>query len=609
MFNGGYLGRLLRIDLSTRKCSTEELDSEICRMFLGARGIAAYYHYREIPPGVDPLAEENKLMFFTGPVTGTPVPASTKLGLSTRSPETELYLCTNAGGWFGYRLKRAGWDGLIIEGRAEEPLWIEIVDEVVRLHDAKDLWGRTTGETDALIKEKSGNRDMSVLIMGPAAECGVRFSCIQTDGRSFGRGGGGLVMASKNLKAVSVMGSGEIPLAHPNELRDIVIEAAREARRTREGHTRFGTAQYTTIMSELGCYPTRNFQTSVFDKVQLISAEFMVEHNKVGNHACFRCPVACSQLCEVRSGEYAGKRSDPEFETIGAFGGQCAISDFDTIVAANWLCDELGIDTMSAGTIIAYAMECFEEGLFSQGDTGGIDLRFGNAQALLGMINKIARREDLGDLLAEGFKGIAKKRPDTVRFMMHVKGMSFGAYEPRGFHGIGLSYGTSSRGACHNVGGWTIRDELLKKTIDRFAIVGKGRLVKGIQDTRAYIDSLAICTVVRSALGFTDEPRGKILEAVTGVDLTPELMTIGERVYNLERLILVRDGIRRGDDLLPARISEEPLPEGPAMGKRLSREDYDRMLDEYYAARGWDESGVPTPGKLRELGLDSIGGN
>ncbi|MEW6229813.1 MAG: aldehyde ferredoxin oxidoreductase C-terminal domain-containing protein, partial [Bacillota bacterium] len=322
------------------------------------------------------------------------------------------------------------------------------------------------------------------------------------------------------------------------------------------------------------------------------------------NLACFRCPVACAQLCEVREGKHAGMRSDPEYETIGAFGGQCGVSDFGAIVAANALCDELGLDTMSAGTIIAYAMELFERGVITKEDTDGIELRFGDGDALVEVIKGIALRQGIGDLLAEGFRGLAQRFPETAGFMMHAKWMPFAAYEPRGFHGIGLAFGTSSRGACHNVGGWTIRDELLSGDYDRFAVTGKGELVKRLQDVRAYIDSLGICTVVRSGLGFTDKPGGKVLEYVTGVDFTPELLRIGERIYSLERAILAREGIRREHDMLPERITKELLPEGPARGRVLTDEMYEAMLDEYYALRGWNEQGVPTRERLVELGVE-----
>ncbi len=261
---------------------------------------------------------------------------------------------------------------------------------------------------------------------------------------------------------------------------------------------------------------------------------------------------------------------------------------------------------MTTGTLIAFAMECFERGLISKEETGGLELRFGSPEVMVEMVRRIAKREELGNFLADGFSEIKKKRPELEYYMMHVKGMAFAHYEPRGFHGIGLGFGTSNRGACHNVGGWTIRDELITKEYDRFATKGKGRLVQTLQDNRAYIDSLGICTVVRGALGFTDNPTGNILEFVTGYDFTPELMIIGRRICTLERLILNREGISRNDDLLPRRIMEEPLPEGMAKGRVITPKMYDEMLDEYYLERGWNERGIPNPETLERLGLHHL---
>lgn len=604
MFHGGYLGKVVRVDLSSRTWQSEDIDPCIQRKYLGGRGVAARYYLDEIPGRIDPDDSANKLFFFTGPLTGTPVPASGKFQCATVSPETGHYLCSNSGGNFGPNLKFSGYDGLIIEGKASGPVYIWIADGHVEIRDATSLWGLKVRETVEHLKEITGNRRISTMVVGPAAERGVRFSCIQVDGRSFGRGGAGAVMAGKNVKAVAVHGTNPVKAADAEALARAAKEAVKHARETKALHTKYGTAQYTEVMNTLGCYPTRNFQTAVFDGISTISAEYMAKHYKIKNLACFRCPVACAQLCEVKEGKYAGMQSDPEYETIGAFGGQCGVSDFGAIVAANALCDEYGLDTMSTGTIVAYAMELFERGLITRKDTDGLDLCFGNADALIETIHKIACRKGFGDLLAQGFRGLAERFPNTLSFMMQTKWMPFAAYEPRAFHGIGLSFGTSSRGACHNVGGWTIRDELLTGEYDRFAVGGKGELVKRIQDVRAYVDSLAICTVVRSGLGFTDKPTGRVLEYVTGVDFTPELLKIGERIYTLERVILTREGIRRKDDMLPERITSEPLPEGMAKGRVLTEEMYAAMLDEYYAARGWDREGVPTRERLLELEVD-----
>jgi aldehyde:ferredoxin oxidoreductase len=603
MFKGGYCGKILRVNLSKYSFQVEKVDPTIYRKFLGGRGVAAYYYYREIEPEVNPLSPENKLIFFTGPLTGLRLPSTTKFQVATKSPETGLYLCSNSGGNVGPHLKFAGYDGLIIEGRADKPVFLYITDDKVEFHDASSLWKRKTSAVEQQIKAIIGQNRATVMTVGPAAVLGAHIGCIMVDGRSFGRGGAGTVMARKNLKAVAVYGTGEIPIYKPEELAVLGKVAMKRAREGKPVHTRFGTAQYTGVMNEFGCYPSYNFRTGVFDGIETIKAEYMEEHYKIRNLACYHCPVACAQLCEVKEGPFKGYKSDPEYETIGAFGGQCGVSDFGAIIAANNLCDEYGLDTMSTGTIIAYAMECFEQGLFTK-EMLGRELHFGNGMAMIEMVKKIGEMEGFGGELARGFRYLAEKYPATIPYMMQCKWMPFAAYEPRGFYGIGLSYGTSSRGACHNVGGWTIRDELLSGEYDRFATKGKGLLVKTIQDTRAYVDSLGICTVVRSSLGFTDKPTGNVLELVTGVDFTPELMEIGERIYTLERMILVREGVTREDDYLPDRITKEALPEGPAKGHVLTREMFDEMLNEYYQARGWDKDGRPSPKRIATLGLE-----
>jgi len=603
MFHGGYAGKILRIDLDHSQVKEMEYPEDLKRRYLGGRGVAAYLYYQEMSSEADALSSANRIFFMTGPLTGSPVLASTKMQLATRSPDTGHYLCSNSGGNFGPYLKFTGYDGVILEGKASSPLSILISNNGVEFQDASHLWGSKTREVDEYFHEALHDRRIGVLSVGPAAERGVRVACIQVDGRSFGRGGAGAAMAEKNVKALVSCGTGDLNIANPQALKAYVVQARKNVRQSKHTHTTHGTAQYTEVINELGCYPTRNFQTAVFDGIETISSVYMKEHYFVRNKACYRCPVGCAQICAVRKGPFAGAQSDPEYETIGALGGQCGVSDLGAIIAANQICDEEGIDTMTTGTLIAFAMECFERGLISKVETDGLDLRFGNADAMVEMVRRIAKREGLGALLAAGFSHIKMKRPELEYYMMHVKGLAFAHYEPRGFHGIGLGYGTSSRGACHNVGGWTIRDELLTKTHDRFATKGKGALVNTLQDNRAYVDSLGICTVVRGALGFTDSPTGKVLEYVTGYDFNPELMTIGKRICTLERLILNREGITRKDDMMPRRIMEEPLPEGMAKGRVITSEMYDEMLDEYYQVRGWDNNGVPKRETLLDLGI------
>jgi len=414
MFSGGFQGKYLRINLTNKTIEEEKINPEWQRKFLGGRGLAARFYYDEIGNDIKPLFSDNKLIFFTGPLTGTPGPATTKIGVATKSPETRQYLCSNGGGFFGPHLKKSGYDGLIIEGKANKPVYLLIEDNQIKIKNAEKLWGKNTKEINKILKEKVGREDQ-VLSCGPAAENRVRLSCIQIGERSIGRGGAGAVMASKNLKAIAVKGTGEIAVSEPNKFKEVVKEAISYVRKSKASHTEYGTAQYTAIMNELGCYPTRNFQTGVFEGINTITAEYMKKNFFIKNQACFHCPVACSQLCEVREGIFKGAKSDPEYESIGTLGAVCGVSDFAAIIKANEICDELGVDTMSVGVIIGFAMELFERGYITKKDTGGLELKFGNGVAMVNMIEKIAKREDIGDLLAEGMLGIAEKMPKMKR--------------------------------------------------------------------------------------------------------------------------------------------------------------------------------------------------
>lgn len=606
MLAGGYLLRILRVNLSELQSREEKIREEDVFRFLGGRGLGALYYSREVGADARPFSAENKLFFFTGPLTGVPLPSTTKFSLTTRSPETGLYLCTNSGGDFGPQLKCAGYDAIIVEGCASKPVYLRIEDREVTFHDARAFLALRSEQVRTALREAAGMGKAAVLSTGPAAEQRVCFANVLVDeGRAFGRGGAGAVMAHKNLKGIVVRGTGAIPLADPARVKEIHRNAVQDLRTSRANHTRYGTAQYVEVINTLGCYPARNFQSSQLDGAEGTYAQTMREHYWVRNTACFHCPIGCGKACEVREGPHRGAHARLEFETIGMFGGSCALTDLGAIIACSELCDELGMDTISAGNAVALAMELWEGGALQPDDTAGMPVRFGDGDAALNVIRWIGERAYIGALLAEGMRGVAAVRPDWSRYILAVKGLPVAAYDPRGFYGMGLTYGTSNRGACHNVGGWTIRDELQSGKYDRYALHGKGDLVKRLQDTRGYIDSLGICTIPRHSMGFTDQPSGDVFLAVTGHDLTPELIRIGERIYTLERTILNREGVRRADDYLPQRFMQEPVPDGPAKGHVLTREMYDVMLDEYYTLRGWDRAGVPTPERLRALALDT----
>jgi aldehyde:ferredoxin oxidoreductase len=608
MFKTGYLGKLLRINLTDRTSSIENMDPEDYRLFLGGRGLGAIWYWREIPADIKPLDLENKLGFFTGPLTGTQLVSTTKFQVATKGPETGHYLCSNSSGNFGPRLRQAGFDALVLEGASDR--WTAVVienDQVSFIDD--DAWqGQSAMDARGKLLNQVTGKQWATMSIGSAAENKIAFSSIFVDdGRAFGRGGAGAVMASKRVKAVAVRGDGTVPVADKEKMKQIAESARENLKTSRAQHRKYGTAQLVDIINNLGCMPTRNFQTTWEDPDIVHGTDAFTLHEEYykRNYACYRCTVACGQVAEVKEGEFAGAEARPEYESIGLLGPSCGVFCIDGVIAANEMCDELGMDTISSGNMVALTMELFDRGLVTAVDNEGVEVRFGDGKALLKMLQLISERRGLGKILAGGVRGILAEKPEWGQFLLHSKGMTFPAYDPRGFNGMGLAYATSARGACHNVGGYTVSDELIKPKVDRFSTDGKGPLVKGLQDNRAYIDSLGLCTVVRGAYGFATNPPPDTMLAVTGYDFAPQLMTIGERISNLERMILVREGITRKQDALPPRMSEA-VPSGPAAGHKIDSEMLDTMLDQYYAVRGWDDNGHPSPDTLEKLDLKEI---
>lgn len=607
----GFTGKLLRINLSTRKIMIEEIPFSWVQRYLGGRGLAARYYYEEVGPDVDPLSPENKLIFMNGIMTGVPAFGSTKSYIVAKSPLTGHYSVTNAGGYFGANLKWAGYDGIIVESRADSPVYISIIDDEVEIRNANGFWGMMTQEAQDTIREEVGDKRASVACIGPAGEKLSKIASVMVDhssrrGGAFGRGGFGAIMGSKNLKGIAVLGTKGVDLANPDGLREYLKDHIKQLRETTGNHTKYGTLQYVEPLYELGAYPLMNFTKTRIDDESLIrnlSAEAMRSRYLVRDVACANCPVACGKFLEAKGGPWSGYRCKVEYETLWSLGPHCGVFDYNVVIAAHQIVDEYGFDGISAGYAVGFAMELYERGIIDREFTGGLDLRFGNGEAEIEMLELMGERKGVGDILADGAVAAAERiGKDSIKYVMHVKRQEFAAYEPRAFYGIGLAYATSSRGACHNVGGWTIRDELLKPRIDRFAIRGKGRLVKSIQDVRAYIDSIALCTIPRRSLNLTDDPSPEVVNYITDAGLTgADLLIAGERIYTLERIILNREGITRKDDLLPPRIMYEPVPDGPAKGHRISPAMLDFMLDEYYEARGWSRDGIVTEETKRRL--------
>lgn len=597
----GYNGKIIRINLSKEKITFEEVPRKWLDKYLGGRGLAARYYYEEISPYTSPLSPENKLIIMTGPLTGTTVWGSSKAHIVTKSPLTNIYTVSNAGGHFGAYIKKAGYDGIIIEGRASKPSYISIIDDEVKISNAEDLWGLKINEAHKVLLDKLGDNSGTSACIGPAGEKLSRIASVLVDfpgsrrGGSFGRGGIGAVMGSKNLKGILVSGSKEVEVAEHDKLSEYLRSNISLLRETTGYHTKYGTAQYIDSLYELGAFPLMNFTKTRVEEhlIAKLSSKVFREEFVVRDVACYRCPIACGKYARPSSEYQKDLRSKPEYETIWSFGPQCGVFDYNYIIAANNFADDYGLDGISTGYVIGFSMELYEKGILDRGKTNGLELRFGNEGALIELTIQIGERRGFGEKLADGVVRAAQSiGHNTEYYAMHVKGMELTAYEPRAFYGMGLAYATSSRGACHNIGGWTIRDELLKPKIDRYAVKGKGLLVKTIQDVRGYIDSLGLCTIPRRSLNLTDTPSPEVLKFVTGVEPNENLNIIGERVYNLERMILNREGVRRRDDMLPKRLMIEPIPDGPAKGHVLSPEIFNAMLDEYYAARKWSVDGV-----------------
>ncbi len=595
----GLNGRILRINLSTGDISKEDMDESLARDFIGGRGIASKILYDELPVGTDPLSPENKLIFAAGPLTGTTAPTGGRYMVVTKGPLNGAIASSNSGGFFGKEFKTAGYDLIILEGKAEKPVYIWIKDDVVEIRDASDLWGKNTHETTDLLLEKVGDQRAKVACIGPAGEKLSLISCVINDkNRAAGRTGVGAVMGSKNLKAVVARGTGKVELADPDKFRDVQkgsIGKIKENPTTSQGLPAYGTAVLVNIINENGLFPTRNFQTGVFPGASKISGETLADTYLTKNTHCFACPIGCGRSTKINGREGEG----PEYEVIWSFGADCGVDDLKAIVEANYLCNELGLDGISTGSTIAAAMELAEHGFLPKEDIDGPELKFGNAKAIVEYARKIGHREGLGDKMAEGSYRFTSSYGHP-EYSMSVKKQELPAYDPRGVQGHGLEYATSNRGGCH-VRGYMISPEILgaPEKIDPQVLEGKPKWVKIFQDLTAFIDASGLCLFSSFALGADDY--AALVATATGWKMDGnEALKAGERIWNLERLFNLREGFSKVDDTLPERLLKEPMPEGPNKGKvhRLGE-----LLPEYYKIRGWDDNGIPTKEKKSELGL------
>lgn len=593
----GWAGQVLQVDLARGKLVKESLNREFALAYLGGRGFTSRLQWDLVPPRTDPLSPDNVLMFSVGPLTGTLSPGSSRWTVAAKSPITGGIGDGNGCGTFGAELKWAGYDLLIIRGRAKNPSYIWIDNDEAILADASQIWGRYTRETERMIREELGDPDVRVAAIGPAAENLVKYCGVISEMRGAGRCGVGTVMASKNVKAVAVRGTKGVKVAKPEEFEKICMLARNAIIKDRNPREHVGTLTGLISRNRDGGLGTRNNQTGVYENAKDISGppgEWGFWDKQFVQRMAYLCPLPSDQFWVSDEGPNYGHGL--QFGTVfGHLGSELGINNVDALLKAHVLIDDLGIDSFTLGFSLAYAFECYEKGIITKEDTDGLELTWGNTNAMFAMIHKIAYREGLGRILAEGPKRAAEIiGKGSERFALHVKGLSAPFIDdPRAWQGAGLAYAVASRGGDHR------RGMVLS---NRFDPVGQGEAVKIQEGVNSIKDSLIICAMF---LGRDVPLLAKLYSTATGVEVNEtDLMTIGERITNVEKAFNVREGMTRKDDTLPKRFLEEPLPEGPAKGQVVHLE---QMLDEYYAARGWDvKTSLPKQAKLEELGLKDV---
>lgn len=602
---------MLRVDLSTGGIEEETLREDCLRKWIGGSSLGAKIIYDELDPSVGALDPDNVLVFMNGPLTGTMCPSCGRYCVCTRSPLTGIWAEAHSAGYWGPELKFAGFDGIVFKGRAPKPTFLWIRDGICELRDASRIWGRDTYDTEDALRQELQDPKIKVASIGQAGEKLSRISAIMNDkGRAAGRCGVGAVMGSKNLKAVAVRGTkmSVYPVAKEAMLKDYLrkLYVTIRSHPTVQIYASYGTDGIMSMMHEYGDVPIKNFTKGEWaEGVKSLCGEAMSKTILEKQYACYRCIIACGREIKIDGGKYGSLRgAGPEYETASAFGMMLMNSDLHAVSKANDLCNRYGLDTISTGNAIAFAMECFDRGLVTREEVGA-DLRWGNADAMLDLVRMMGERRGFGALLGEGVKRAAERIGRGAEdFAMHVKGLEMPMHDPRAFKGMGLQYATSHRGACHLRGmfyhieqGERVPDLGIHKRYERFTVDDKAAPVIAMQNWHDVLDSLIMCK-------FAIVPPASVvamLSMATGWDIKlPEVVQAGERAYNLKRLINIRYGMTRRDDTLPKRILTEPLQDGGSRGMVV---ELDRMLPDYYRIRGWDAEGVPSPEKLKELGL------
>ena len=613
-----WVGNILRVDLDKGTCNSEPLNMEWARKYLGQRGLATKYYVEEVDPKVDPLSPDNKMIMTTGPLTGTCASTAGRYSVVTKGALTGAIACSNSGGFFGNEMKNAGWDMIIFEGKSANPVYLLIDNDSARLLDASEFWGTSVWDTEEGIKKKHNDPNIRVASIGISGEKGVKFAGIVNDmDRAAGRSGVGTVMGSKNLKAVAIRGTKGV------RVKDFAaFKAATDAGKavlaenavTGQGLPAYGTQVLMNVINESGALPTRNHRDTQFEAAGDISAEKMVEKrqsdgkaNLITNSACFACTIGCGRVSQIERThftvkdrpEYQGAKGGLEYEAAWALGAATGVSDLDTLTFANFICNEQGMDPISFGATVGAAMELYETGVITKEQTGGIELKFGNAEALAKITELTGLGEGFGAEIGLGSKLLCEKYGHP-ELSMSVKGQEFPAYDSRGIQGMGLTYATANRGACH-LRSYTVASEILgipEKT-DPLVSDGKAGLVKAFQDATAVFDSAGICLFTSFAWTL-DDVAPQIDAACEGEWTTERLLEVGERIWNLERQFNLAAGFTGKDDTLPKRLLKDAAKAGPAKGLTSQ---LDKMLPEYYELRGWNPAGVPTNETLSRLSV------
>ena len=617
----GVHGRILRVDLTSRRITVDQPDEAFYRRYLGGAGFVSYFLLKEIPRGADPLSPENKLIFAGGPMTGLGMGGATRNCAGAKSPLTGGFAKSECGGFFPMDFKRTGYDALIVEGKADKPVYIWIDPEgEVDIRDASHLWGKTCLETQDAIAQEVGEQLVRTAAIGPGGENLVRFACIMNDLKdAHGRGGMGAVMGSKNLKAIAVRGRNLPEMADPDRIREMGQWLARnlfDIKTFNRGFSDYGTGAAMEAFNEVGNLPTNNFAEGYFDGTAKISPKTIAETVRVRMEGCAACPVRCKRIVEFDEPYKVDRRNGgPEYESLGALGSCCGVDDLKAVCKANELCNLYSLDTISAGVTIAFAMECFENEILTVEDTGGIELRFGNAEAMLQMVEMIARREGVGDLLAEGCRRAAEKLGrGAEEFAMHVKGLEIPMHEPRLKQGMGVIYAAEAVGADHCAG---FQDTLfMEETLGFDHLRGAGAVrpvpasdlsATKVANARAahvyamFQDSVACCQFVP----WTMSQQVDVVRAATGWQYTVhEAMKLGERVATLGRVFNIREGVTAAEDRIPERFFSGTR-RGALKDVGVDREAMQSAVKTFYGMMGWDiESGIPRKEKLAELGID-----